>query len=155
MDRALFGGDEPSNSFKTISCFLFFNFEFYCLQRLPLVGQPSCKCVSGCWQPSGKSVTRGQRVLAILWQLWFLGFHRYCQTSDKFLRGNCQLLQIAHICQRVANTLWSFAWEYWILLPTEHRVVWILEYRKLARAKLWGGNPSQTQPWLAAQKRQQ
>jgi hypothetical protein len=30
-------------------------------------------------------------------------------SFDKFLRGNWQLLQIAHICQRVANTLKSVA----------------------------------------------
>ncbi len=33
-----------------------------------LLGQPSCKCVRGCWQPCGKFVIGGQRVLATLWK---------------------------------------------------------------------------------------
>jgi hypothetical protein len=73
MERAL-SGDEPLIVLKTICCFSVFNFEFSFFggiaQRLPLfmlLGQPSCKCVRGCWQPSGKFVTGGQRVMATLW----------------------------------------------------------------------------------------
>jgi hypothetical protein len=43
-------------------------------ERLPFcvqMGQPSCNCAIGCWQPSGKFVTGGKRVLATLWQICY------------------------------------------------------------------------------------
>ncbi len=46
--------------------------------------------VRGFWQPFGKFV---------------IGFRGYRQPCGKFPRGYWQLLQIAHICQRVARGL--------------------------------------------------
>jgi hypothetical protein len=44
----------------------------------------------------------------------FYGVRVYWQPSDKFLSRNWQLLQIAQICLRVANSFWSFARGYWL-----------------------------------------
>jgi hypothetical protein len=74
MDRSL-SGDEPLIVFIIIYCFLVFNFEFCFLKRYCTKVAPLCavvatllECAIGCWQPSGKFVTRGKRVLATLWQ---------------------------------------------------------------------------------------
>jgi hypothetical protein len=54
------------------------------------------------WGTSHAYVSDG---IGILLENFLLGARWYQQPSDKFLRGDRQLLQIAHICQRVANTL--------------------------------------------------
>jgi hypothetical protein len=56
---------------SVISCFLRLNFTFLrgiarSLLLCMLLGQPSCKCIRDCWQPFGKFITGGQRILAII-----------------------------------------------------------------------------------------
>ncbi len=75
MDRALFRY-EPLIVFIIMYCFLVFKFEFYFLKRyctnvafLCAVGARLLECAKSCWQPSGKFVTGGKRVLATLWQI--------------------------------------------------------------------------------------
>ncbi len=77
MEVPLFG-DEPLKVLITNCCFLVFIFEFYFLQRYCRKVAPMCvigatlfKCSIGCWQPSGKFVTGGKRVLATLWQICY------------------------------------------------------------------------------------
>jgi hypothetical protein len=56
------------------STFLNFTFLRGVAERLPLcvqLGQPSCKCAIGCWQPYGKFVTGGKRVSATIWQICY------------------------------------------------------------------------------------
>ncbi len=62
----------------SFSCFGFWTLSFTFFrgisQRLPLcifMAQPSCTCVRGCWQPSGKLVTGGKRVLTAHWQIFY------------------------------------------------------------------------------------
>jgi hypothetical protein len=73
---ALFGDEPLIVFFITIYCFLVFNFEFYFFQRYCIRVAPLCaiggtrlQCAIGCWQPSGKLVKGGKRVLATLWQI--------------------------------------------------------------------------------------
>jgi hypothetical protein len=51
--------------------------ERYCTEVAPayVIEAISCKCAVGCWQPSGKFVTRGKRVLASFWQIFCI----WCQ----------------------------------------------------------------------------
>jgi hypothetical protein len=63
-------------AFMIIFCFVIFNFEFYYLKRyctkvapLCAVGATLLECAKGCWQPSGKFVPGGKRVLVTLWQI--------------------------------------------------------------------------------------
>jgi hypothetical protein len=82
-DKELFG-DGLLTVFKTISCFLVLNFEFYFIQRCStkvassfVIRSPSCKDVS---EVVGKP-------LAILFQ----GVRRYSQPSGKFVIG-CKMV---------------------------------------------------------------
>ncbi len=66
-------------------------------------GNP-CKCAIRYWQLSGKFVTEGSEGTGNSLANLFLGVKRYWQPSRKFLRGYWQILRIAHICRRVANS---------------------------------------------------
>ncbi len=133
MDRALLG-DEPLKVFIINYCFLFLflNFTFFrgIAERLPLcvqLGQPSCKCAIGCWQPSGKFVTGVggcwqpsskfvigfQRLLATLWQISQRVLATFANST--YLSEGCQhplilgqmvLITLQSSCQRVSDNLY-------------------------------------------------
>ncbi len=63
------------------------------------MGQPYCNFTEAIGNPV---IIQGQYIVS--------------QPSDKFLHEYCQLLQIAYICQKIADTVWSFARVCWLLL---------------------------------------
>jgi hypothetical protein len=59
-----------------------------------LLGQPSSRCVRCCWKPSGKFVIMGSEGIGNPLTNFLTGYRGYWQSSDKFLRGYWQLLQM-------------------------------------------------------------
>ncbi len=115
MDRALFG-DDPLIVFITICCFLVFNFKFYFLQRcctkvvpLYVTGATLLQICQKLLTTLCKICYRGSEDIDNLLTNLLWGVRGYWQPYNKFFRGYWQILQRGRICERVANTLWSFA----------------------------------------------